>query len=231
MLTLHTSSSPPVGVMIGWGFVGLSVMRIPLTALFARTSDDTVDDVILIAGYGWFVVAGLQVLLLVLAAIGGRLSGGDMVDPIVAALGGYFLLKTKSRAVAGALLLYGVVTAVLSVAKILGLTGNGEPLIVVVVALWAGWRGWSGTRFWQTRACALPQWGHVRAGAALAFVLTVATLCLVLIATTGLHIPGGAVEFLIAAVLFLVPIAVLVRFARKRAFAANDPACPWPPKH
>ena len=205
-------------------------MALPLTAVFARVSDDNVDDVIRIASFGWFVVAALQVLLLIVAATGGTLNGGDVVDPIVSALGGHFLLKTKSRAVAGALLLYGAVTAVLCGAKVLGITGNGVPLVIAVVALWAGWRGWTGTRFWQTRACARPQWGHVRAGAALAFVITLATLCLVLIAVTGGDVPGGVAEFLIAAVLFLVPITVLIRFTRKRAFAANDPACPWPPK-
>ena len=205
-------------------------MARPLNALFARVNDDNVDAVIRIARFGWFVVAALQVLLLIFAAIGGILNGGDVVDPVVSALGGHFLLKTKSRAVAGALLLYGAVTAVLCLATFLGITGNGLPLVISAVALWAGWRGWSGTFFWQTRACAVAEWGHVRTGAALAVVITLATLCLVLIAVTGLQMAGGVAEFLIAAVLFLVPITVVIRFTRKRAFAANDPACPWPPK-
>jgi TRAP-type C4-dicarboxylate transport system permease small subunit len=145
-------------------------------------------------------------------------------------LGGFFLLKTKSRGVAGALLLYAVITTVLFLAKILGLAGNGVPLVIALIALWAGWRGWTGTRFWQTRACAITNWSRVAAAAVLAVAITTVVLCVILAGFTGGAIPRGVVEFVLTAVLFLVPVAVLVWFTRKRAFAESDPACPWPPK-
>ena len=205
-------------------------MRIPLRTVFARVTDNNVEAGIRLAATGWFVVAGLQAVMLIVAAQTGKLAGGDLVDPIVATLGGFFLLRTKSRSVAGALFLYAVITTVLFLAKILGLAGNGVPLLTAVIALWAGWRGWTGTRFWQTRACAQTNWSRVAAGAVLAVAITTVVLCAILIGFTDSAVPRGVVEFVLTAVLFLVPVAVLVWFTRKRAFAESDPACPWPPK-
>jgi len=210
--------------------IGGIIMHIPLRTFFARVTDDNVDGVIRIASYGWYVVAGLQAVLLIGAAHTGKLAGGDLVDPIVAVLGAFFLSKTKSRSVAGALFLYAAITTSLCLAKILGLTSNGVPLLTALMALWAGWRGWTATWFWQTRACAVTNWNRVAAGAVLAVAITTLALCVIPIAFTDSIVPRGVVEFLGAAVLFLVPVAVLVWFTRKRAFAANDPACPWPPK-
>jgi hypothetical protein len=205
-------------------------MRIPLRTFFARVGGDNVDDVIRLAAYGWFVVAGLQAVLLIAAALTGKLAGGDLVDPIVAVLGGFFLLRTKSRSVAGALFLYAAITTSLCLAKILGLTSNGVPLLTALIALWAGWRGWTATWFWQTRACALTNWNRVAAGAVLAVAITTLVLCAILAGFTDSAVPRGVVEFVMTAVLFLVPVAVLLWFTRKRTFAVNDPACPWPPK-
>jgi hypothetical protein len=201
-----------------------------IRTFFARVTDDNVDDVIRLASIGWFVVAGLQAAMVILSAFTGTLAGGDLVDPIVAVLGGFFLLKTKSRGVAGALLLYAVIATVLCLGKTPSLISDGVPLLTAVIALWAGWRGWTGIRFWQTRACAQTNWSRVAAGAVLAVAITTVVLCVILIGFTGGAIPRGVVEFVLTAVLFLVPVAVLVWFTRRRAFAESDPACPWPPK-
>lgn len=205
-------------------------MRIPLRTFFAHVTDNNVDDVIRIAAYGWFVVAGLQAAMLIVAALAGELAGGDLIDPIVATLGGFFLIKTKSRGVAGALLLYAAIATALCLTKSLGLTSYGVPLLTALIALWSGWRGWTATCFWQERACARTNWSRVAAGAVLAVAITTVALCVILIGFTDTAIPRGVVEFVLTAALFLVPVAALVWFTRKRAFAVNDPACPWPPK-
>lgn len=198
-----------------------------LTALFARTSDDTVDDVIAIAAWGWFAVALLQIVMLAFTAVNGRLAGGDAVDPMVSAMGGWFLLKTKSRAVAWALLVYGVVTATVCAGRIFGVVSYGVPLATSAVALYAGWRGVAGTHFWQKRACAITDWRHVAFAMAAALLITLVSLVVVLAATAD-HLGRGR-DFLVSAALFLVPVAVVIVLTRRRAFARNDPACPWPP--
>jgi hypothetical protein len=199
-----------------------------LSGLFGRVNDQSVDEVIAAAAYGWFAVAVLQVVMAAFAALAGTLAGGDLVDPVVSALGGAFLRSTKSRALAAALLLYAIVTAVLCLAKFLGLAGNGVPLATSIIALFAGWRGLAATRFWQKRACALPAWRPVAVGATMAVVVTLVSL-LVMLGLTG-EAPAGWREFLTSAVLFLVPAVVLIWFTRRRRFTTNDPACLWPPK-
>jgi hypothetical protein len=115
-------------------------------------------------------------------------------------------------------------------AKLLGLTNNGGPLLTALLALWAGWRGWTAAVFWQTRACARTNWNRVAAGVALAIVITVVALGAMRLGFADSTAPQGLVEFVLAAGLFLIPMAVLAWFTRRRAFAKNDPACPWPPK-
>jgi hypothetical protein len=178
-------------------------MRISLQHIFARVDDDNVEAVLRLAAVGWFVVAVLLLLMVIVAGAAGHLAGGDVVDPVVSALGGYFLRKTKSRSLAGALLVYAVITAALCLAKLLGLTSNGVPLLTAVIALWAGWRGWTATWFWQTRACALTNWNRVAAGAALAMVITIVVLCAMRIGFANSETPHGLIEFLMTAVLFL----------------------------
>ena len=202
----------------------------PIRSFFARVTDDNVDSVIRSASIGWFVVAGLQVVLLIVAARTGKLAGGDGVDPILAGLGGLYLWRSKSRGVAGALLLYAVVTTGLFLVKVFGLANNSVPLLTTVIALWAGWRGWAGTRFWQKRACAEVNWRRVAGGAVLAAAITLIVLCVLRIGFTDAAVSQSLVEFLMTAALYLVPVVVLLWFTRKRAFASNDLACPWPPK-
>lgn len=205
-------------------------MRLPVKLVFARVTDDTVEAVITLAACGWFAVALLQIVTVAFAAAGGALAGGDLVDPIVSALGGWFLIKTKSRGVAGALLLFAAVMMLLFVLKAVGASDNGVPLITALVALWAGWRGWTGAKFWQTRACAIIDWKQVSIGAAIAAVVTLIGLIVLKIALAGTALPGALAEFLLTGVLFLVPVGVLIAFTRRRHFARNDPACPWPRK-
>jgi hypothetical protein len=205
-------------------------MRLPVKALFGRIDGDSVEDVITLAAYGWFAVALLQLVTVAFAVAGGELSGGDAVDPIVSLLGGWFLLKTRSRGVAGALLLYGGVMLLLCLLKLAGATGSGVPFLTAAVGVWAGWRGFAGAQFWQTRACAIVDWKQVAAGAGVAVAITIGAVVVLKAGLSGVTLPVTLAEFLLTAVLFLVPVAALIWFTRRRRFAHNDPACPWPPK-
>lgn len=205
-------------------------MRRIAKVLFGRVDDETVDGAITAAAYGWFAVAAIQCVFVLLALANASLSGGDIVDPIVSALGGFFLIKTKSRGVAVAMLLYGAITAALCIAKALGLTNDGVSLLTAALGVWAGWRGVQATRFWQKRACSIANWKEIVLGTLLSLVITLAALLLLLTGFAVKLVPNFVIEFLFAAVLFLLPVAVLFWFTRRRAFAHTDPACPWPPK-
>lgn len=205
-------------------------MRLSFKNLFVRITDENTGDVIKFAAYGFYLVAALQILLVVLVAVAGAFRITDIIDPIVWLVGAYFLRKDKSRGVAGALMLFALITAITWLFKSSGGAGNGVSFLASVVALWAGWRGLAGAMFWQKRACSVVHWGHVAAGAAIAVIITVAALAVLTNTFTGSGVPAGIATFLLTAAFLLVPVAVLILFARARAYSTNDPACPWPPK-
>ncbi len=87
------------------------------------------------ASLGFFLVAGIQVLLFFVAG------GSALIDAAVYAVCGFFLLRFNSRAAAVILLILAIVAAGVTFANKLGVNlGGGNNIFLALIVLWAAIR-------------------------------------------------------------------------------------------
>jgi hypothetical protein len=140
------------------------------STLFGSIDAGNVDGTIAQLRRAWYVVAALQAALQLLRVWLSEGAAPDLVDPIICALGGYFLGARKSRAVAVLLFLYALAVGAVTLGAMGGGSRGGTGVIMALVVVGIGWRGLQATWTYHRVNELRTAWKHVLAISGVALV-------------------------------------------------------------
>ena len=191
--------------------------------LFGRIDGGNVDDTISQLAKTWYFIAGLQAALQIFLIWLYAGFAGNLVDPIICALGGYFLGTRKSRALAVSLFIYALAAGALTVVE-RGDAG-GMNLILALVVVVMGWRGVHATWTYHRLNGLRTAWKHVAAISGLAAMFSVIVLAAVVL--LGLWMPqymtNDALNGLVVVAAILLPVLVVMwPLTRRHPFAQKS---------
>jgi hypothetical protein len=209
---------------------------------FGPITSENVEAVIAQLGKGWYA---LGVLYLVpycfLAWIEGVYSANvvdgflKLVDVYFCLTGGYFLIRRKSRALAGALLAYALFGRAYTFLRWFGViaTQGGINILLAAFAVILAWRGYRATSIYQRKMGHKVSWKHV-SWILLSIILDAAVVCIVTSIFLKLIFPQineDMVGNLTVAVMAAFAVASLTTLTRRYPFHFS-PAEPnaMPPK-
>lgn len=188
-----------------------------------ENADKNISDI----AKGWYALAGLQAVLLAVIAWSTGVLDADLLDPLVPLIGGYFLGRRKSRAVAVTLMAYALGTAATTIANKLDLYGHGgtNVLLALFVLLW-GWRGIRATWIHHQARGNPVAWARV---AAVSGAGATCAVLVFLVVVVGAVVADWDLEgALFGVAVLLAPLAglilVMAPLTRRYPFVAAEPA-------
>ncbi len=203
--------------------------------LFGKVDDSNVERIIRIISNLWYAFAALQAVGLTVLYFGHQAALGDLLDPLGAALAGYFLQARKSRALAIVLFLYSLLILGITIANRFGFGHGGTNFILALIVVYMGWRAIPATFFYQKRRCAELRWLRIVLNSLVTAAVVFVSIFVVAFGigfTMGL---GGSVsqpvqDLTYAAGMFFPAALVMAGLTLRWPFTEPDAACPWPPR-
>jgi hypothetical protein len=197
-------------------------MRDFKSTLFGSIDAGNVDGTIASLRRAWYVVAALQGGLQLLRMWLSEGFAPELVDPIICALGGYFLGARKSRAVAVLLLLYALAVGAVTLGAMGGGSRGGTGVIMALVVVGIGWRGLHATWIYYRANALRTAWKHVLAISGMAAVASLFVFAaFVLFEIWWPQYAGDEtlMGMLVVAAILLVVLAVMWPLTRRYPFA------------
>ena len=146
----------------------------------------------------------------------------NLLDGLFCLTGGYFLIRRKSRALAGALLAYALFVGAITFLGRFGVIPpeGGKNIILAVIAVVMGWRGCRATSVYQRKMGHRVSWKHV-SWISLSIILIEAVVFIVSIIFLKLIFPqinDDMVGNLTVAVMAVCAAAFLIPLTRRYPF-------------
>ena len=141
---------------------------------FGKITPGGVEGTIRQLSRAWYVLAAIQAVLLGFLVFERASPPANLVDPLLCALGGYFLARRKSRAVAVSLFLYALLSSAITLAAGLGMATGGRNVILALATIVIAWRGIHATWVYFSSRKLRTAWGRVAAISAVVLVALVA---------------------------------------------------------
>jgi hypothetical protein len=157
---------------------------------FGAITPDNVEAVIADLTKGWYTLGIIALLGYSFLAWIARSNPENLLDGFFCLIGGYFLVRRKSRALAGVLLVYALLVGAITFLGKFGVIApqSGTNIILAVIAVAIAWRGCRATFVYQRKVDHRVSWKHVT-WIWLSFILAEAVVFVVTIGVLKIGFP------------------------------------------
>ena len=147
---------------------------------FGPINPDNAEAIIADLAKGWYFLGALALVLQSFLAWMAWVYPANLLDGLFCLVGGYFLVRRKSRALAAALLGYALFVGAVTFLGKFGVIApqGGTNIILAIIAIAIGWRGCRATFVYQRKVRHRIAWKHV-IWIWLSFILTGALLFII----------------------------------------------------
>jgi hypothetical protein len=193
------------------------------------------ESVIQAIGKGWYAVAAIQAVAYGLMAYLGKVSIGNMIDPLFCLIGGYFLIDRKSRSLAAVLLLYASANLAMTIMNKVHNTDGGRNVLLAVVIVFFSWKGLRATWIYHSSLGCKIIWKRVVSVYAITAVAAAVVLLVALIAFAaatriwpGFSLADELLGDIMIGLVMLTATAIMALLTRRYPFVSGALAMPAP---